>query len=158
MRPRTVRRPTPFTFQCKTVRTRYNGMFAGEHVSVQTTTGSSLLKVATTHELHGAGANSVLDHLVDSAQRGYIGYITRDGRPVAAIVPADAAASLLDDEFGDESLLDDDDARRSAGPPDVAELARQQGVRSIADPAERRGEQLSDFEELFATAPPDSSR
>jgi antitoxin (DNA-binding transcriptional repressor) of toxin-antitoxin stability system len=133
-------------------------MFAGERVWVRTLSGTSVVKLATTHELHGAEASSILDQLVDSAARGYIGYITRDGQPVAAIVSADVAASLLEDEFGDDTLLDLDDARHGAGPPEVADLARQQGVPPVTDPAERRGRQIPDIDELMSVAPPCSSQ
>jgi len=78
-----------------------------------------------------------LNQTVDAAAAaGTITYLTRDGRRIAAIVPADLAESLLPEPSAEEDdlVLSVEESRRR-----FEQLAREQGVQPVADPAELRG-------------------
>jgi hypothetical protein len=88
----------------------------------------------------------LFDHLLIEAMSGAVTYLTRDGRRLAAVVPADVAESMLQ-----EPADGDADDPPPLGPPrTLDELRREQGIDPVTDPASLRGEELADFDQFLA--------
>ena len=80
----------------------------------------------TAREIEIPRGSVLFDHLARSAQDGGFAYLTRDGRRVAAVVPADVAESLEEEPdrepgAGVREILEDWDARLAPVPPEIAE-------------------------------------
>jgi hypothetical protein len=133
----------------------FAGLVAGNHASgridmtVQTTGGPTLVSM-TDQEIEVPVGFPFLDHLMAAAMIGTITYLTREGRRIAAVVPADIAESPVHDPLGQEA--EDAPAAGGAGRRKLQDLIREQGVRPVQDPAELRGEEMADFDEFFSAA------
>jgi hypothetical protein len=90
---------------------------------------------------------AVLHQAVDDATTGMVTYLTREGQRVAAIVPVDLAGALASEPAGEDDLawgdliLSVDESRRR-----FHQLAREQGVEPVTDPAELRGPGMDEEE------------
>jgi hypothetical protein len=85
---------------------------------------------------------TTLNQAVEAAITGTVTYLTREGNRVAAIVPADLAEPLPSEPPADDALiLSVDESRRRFG-----QLAREQGVQPMTDPAELRGPGMDEGE------------
>lgn len=116
-------------------------------VTYSTVGGSSLFSM-TDRDLEVPAGSPVLDELVSAAERGACIRLTRNGRRVAAIVPADIVESLLREPFDEDDEHPEppvDQGRRTLG-----DLWLEQGVPVVADPAVLRGEGFPDFDQFFS--------
>lgn len=94
--------------------------------------GSLALVDVNAREMELPRASAVFEHLAAIAGAGGVVYLTRFGRRVAAVVPADVAESLdqaesdRDPQADLQELLDDYEARLGPVPPEIAaEVDRQ---------------------------------
>jgi hypothetical protein len=119
-------------------------------VTVRAADGPTLVSM-TDQDIEVPLGSPVLDHLLAAAMAGTVTYLTRQGRRVAAVLPADIAESVLQEPPGQ-----DDDGRpvppAGAGRRTLAQLRREQGVQPVQDPAELRGAELADFDQFFSAA------
>jgi hypothetical protein len=118
-------------------------------MTVETVGGPTLVSM-TDQEIEVPAGFPFLDRLVAAAMIGAVTYITREGRRVAAVLPADIAESILHDPLGHEE--EDGPAPGGAGRRELQDLIREQGVRPVQDPAELRGEEMADFDDFFSAA------
>jgi len=131
----------------------FTGVIAGDSPSgridvTYTTVGGSSLFSMTDRELEVPAGSPVLDELVSAAERGAFIRLTRNGRRVAAVVPAEIAESLLREPFDEDDDHPEppgDQGRRTLG-----DLWLEQGVPVVTDPAELRGEGFPDFDQFFS--------
>jgi hypothetical protein len=94
---------------------------------------------------------AILNQAVDAVATGTVTYLTRDGHRVAAVVPVELAepappepSAAVDDDL----VLSVAESRRR-----LDQLAREQGVLPVSDPAELRGEPMDgDEAEAFSEA------
>jgi hypothetical protein len=93
---------------------------------------SPLLLDPTDREVEMPSGARLFEHFAAVAGNGGIVYLTRGGRRVAAVVPADVAESLddgdrdFDPQAALQELLDDYDRRNGPIPPEIAaEVDRQ---------------------------------
>ena len=94
--------------------------------------GSLALVDANAREMELPRASAVFEHLAAIAGGGGVVYLTRFGRRVAAVVPADVAEALEqaepdeDPQAALQELLDEAEARVGPVPPEIAaEVDRQ---------------------------------
>jgi hypothetical protein len=134
--------------------TRFTGA-VGSHASAQIDmtvhpAGGPTLVCMTDKEIEVPVGSPVLDHLLAAAMIGTVTYLTREGRRIAAVVPADIAESLLHDPLGQEA--EDGPAPAGTGRRRLQDLIREHGVRPVPDPAELHGAEMADFDEFFSAA------
>lgn len=92
----------------------------------------------TAREIEIPRGSVVFDHLARSAQDGGFVYLTRDGRRVAAVVPADVAESFEGSEpekepgAGVRELLAEAEARVGPVPPEIAAEVDRQWAAALA--------------------------
>lgn len=124
---------------------RIAGLFAGSHLSGSVTIspdGSSTVLDPHARDVEAPAGSALFEHLLRNAGRGGFIYLTRDGRRVAAVVPADVAESLEQDDQATsqdhdermanlQELLDDAEARLGAVPQEVQDEVEQQ-LRALA--------------------------
>jgi hypothetical protein len=133
----------------------FAGLIAGNQASgridmtVQAAGGPTLVSM-TDQEIEVPVGFPLLDHLIAAAMIGTVTHVTREGRRIAAVVPADLAESLVHDPLGEEA--EDGPAPGGAGRRKLQDLIREQGVRPVQDPAELRGEEMADFDQFFSAA------
>ena len=88
---------------------------------------SPLVVDPTAREIEIPRGSPLLDHLARSARDGGFVYLTRDGRRVAAVVPADVAESSEQDELdlepgaGVREIVEDWDSRLDPVAHEIAE-------------------------------------
>jgi hypothetical protein len=134
----------------------FAGLIAGDHasgqidVTVRTAGGPTLVSMSD-QEIEIPMGSPFLDGLLSAAMIGTVIYLTREGRRIAAVVPADIAESLLNDPLGEEENGDPAPGG-GAGRRRLQQLIREQGVRPVEDPAELRGAEMVDFDEFFSAA------
>jgi len=80
-----------------------------------------------------------LSKLMDRADAGLITYLTHKGQRIATVVPADVV------EMIQRAFAEDDDAVAESRRK-VEQLAREQGVQPVTDPAELRGPRMDEEE------------
>jgi antitoxin (DNA-binding transcriptional repressor) of toxin-antitoxin stability system len=95
---------------------------------------------------------AILNQAVDAAAAGTVTYLTRDGHRVAAVVPVELAEPAPPEPSAaveeDDLVLSAAESRRR-----LDQLAREQGVPPLTDPAELRGEPMdADEAEAFSAA------
>jgi transcriptional regulator with XRE-family HTH domain len=125
------------------------GMSLGEALEKAETLAAT--PAPTEQETQVPADSPVIGQLADAAASGTVTYLTRDGRRIAAVVPADLAEAVLPEP----PVADDDDLVLStaASRRKLQQLAREQGVQPVTDPAELRGPGVPDdeFEAVHAT-------
>ncbi len=92
-------------------------------------------------EIEVPPGSGLLEYLLHRTRRGGRVYLTRDGRRLAGVVPADVAESI---DTGEGATL----PRRRT----LDEIRWEQGVEPVGDPAELQGEVLAEaeFAEFYA--------
>jgi hypothetical protein len=147
--------PDSHVFSIRTA--HFAGLITGHHASgridmtVRAAGGPTLVSI-TDGDVEIPEGLPVVDHLVAAAMIGTVSYVTREGRRVAAVVPADIAESMLQDP---PDAPDDDHPGPGGGGARrrmVEELCREQGVRPVQDPDELDGVEMADFDEFFSAA------
>jgi hypothetical protein len=135
--------------------THFAGLIAGDHasgridVAVRPADGPTLVCMDD-QEIEIPAGWPLLDRLLAAAMTGAVTYLARDGRRVAAVLPADLAESIVNEPLPGDG---DDHPVSAAGPrPTLDDLQREQGIRPVEDPAELRGEEMADFDQFFSAA------
>ena len=125
-------------------RDRFDSYLTLSHPSGTVIVGGDLpvLIGADRSEIEVPRGSSLLEHLLHRTRLGGRVYLTRDGRRVAGVVPADVAESIDTEEDGPNP------PRRRT----LDELRWEQGIEPVEDPAELQGETLPDaeFAEFYA--------
>jgi antitoxin (DNA-binding transcriptional repressor) of toxin-antitoxin stability system len=93
----------------------------------------------TEREIDVPAGLAFLAQLMERAEAGRVTYLTHKGHRIATVVPADVVETV-------RRAFAEVDAVTESRPPTVEQLAREQGVQPVTDPAELRGPGMDEEE------------